>query len=46
MKYEVLSHLVGQNFDSLPAWMAQWAKVDPALLSVSDVNGDHILQFA
>jgi cation/acetate symporter len=46
VKYEVLSHLVGQNFDSLPAWMAQWAKVDPALLSVSDVNGDHILQFA
>jgi cation/acetate symporter len=46
VKYEVLSHLVGQNFDTLPAWIAQWAKVDPALLSVSDVNGDHILQFA
>ena len=46
VKYEVLSHLVGQNFDSLPTWMAQWAKVDPALLSVSDVNGDQILQFA
>ena len=46
VKYEILSHLVGQNFDSLPAWMAQWAKVDPALLSVSDVNGDQILQFA
>ena len=46
VKYEILSQLVGQNFDNLPAWMAQWAKVDPALLSVSDVNGDHILQFA
>lgn len=46
VKYEILSHLVGQDFESLPAWMAQWAKVDPALLSVSDVNGDHILQFS
>lgn len=46
VKYEVLSHLVGQSFESLPAWMAQWAKVDPSLLSISDVNGDHILQFA
>ena len=46
VKYEILSHLVGQNFDTLPVWMAQWAKVDPALLSVNDVNGDHVLQFA
>ena len=46
VKYEVLSELVGMSFDSLPAWMAQWSKVDPSLLSVSDVNGDHFLQFA
>ena len=46
VKYEILSHLVGQNFESLPPWMAQWAKVDPSLLSISDVNGDHILQFS
>jgi cation/acetate symporter len=45
VKYEVMAHLVGQPFSSLPAWMAQWAR-DPALLSFSDVNGDHILQFA
>lgn len=45
VKYEVMAHLVGQPFDALPAWIAQWAR-DPALLSVSDVNGDHILQFA
>ena len=45
VKYEVMAHLVGQPFDSLPAWVAQWAR-DPSLLSVSDVNGDHILQFA
>ena len=46
VKYEVLNELVGMSFTSLPAWMAQWSKVDPALLSVSDVNGDNILQFA
>jgi cation/acetate symporter len=45
-KYEIMSHLVGQNFNALPAWIAQWAKVDPTLISVSDVNGDHILQFS
>jgi cation/acetate symporter len=46
VKFEIMSHLVGQNFDSLPLWIAQWAKVDPALVSVSDINGDHILQFS
>ncbi len=45
IKYEVMAHLVGQHFDSLPSWVAQWAR-DPSLLSVSDVNGDHILQFS
>lgn len=45
VKYEVMAHLVGQNFDSLPAWMYQWAR-DPTLLAVSDINGDHILQFS
>ena len=46
VKFEVMSQLVGQNFDSLPGWIAQWAKVDPTLVSVTDINGDHILQFA
>jgi cation/acetate symporter len=45
VKYEVMAHLVGQPFDSLPAWVAQWSR-DPSLLTVSDVNGDRILQFA
>ena len=45
VKFEVMAHLVGQPFDSLPTWVAQWAR-DPSLLTVSDVNGDHILQFA
>jgi cation/acetate symporter len=46
VKFEIMSQLVGQNFDALPSWIAQWAKVDPSLISVSDVNGDHILQFS
>ncbi|PKO61745.1 MAG: cation acetate symporter [Betaproteobacteria bacterium HGW-Betaproteobacteria-18] len=46
VKYEVMSQLVGLRFDELPVWIAQWAKLDPALISVSDINGDHILQFA
>lgn len=45
VKYEVMAHLVGQPFDSLPPWMAQWSR-DASLLSFSDVNGDGILQFA
>lgn len=44
VKYEVMSNLVGQGFDTLPSWIAQWIKVDPSLISVSDVNGDGILQ--
>jgi cation/acetate symporter len=46
VKFEVMSHLVGQNIESLPAWMAQWARVDASLLSINDVNGDRVLQFS
>lgn len=45
VKYEVMAHLVGQPFDNLPGWMAQWAR-DPSLLTFADVNGDRILQFS
>ena len=44
VKFEVMNNLVGSSFDALPTWMAQWSKVDASLLSVSDVNGDGILQ--
>lgn len=44
VKFEVFDGLVGTPFDQLPTWIAQWAKVDPALLSVSDLNRDGILQ--
>jgi cation/acetate symporter len=46
VKYEVFTMLVGTPFDQLPAWIGQWAKVDPALLSVVDVNKDGIFQLA
>lgn len=46
VKFEIMGQLVGQHFDALPPWIAQWARLDPSLISVSDVNADHILQFA
>ena len=45
VKFEVMQNLVGSHFDALPHWMAQWAHVDPSLLSVEDMNGDGIVQF-
>ena len=44
VKYEVFNVLVGTPFDQLPAWIANWARVDPTLLSVADVNKDGIFQ--
>ncbi|MFO1195084.1 MAG: sodium:solute symporter family protein [Rhodoferax sp.] len=44
VKFEVFTLVVGTPFDQLPAWVASWAKVDPTLLSVTDVNKDGILQ--
>jgi len=44
VKYEVFNVLVGTPFDKLPAWIAAWGKVDPALLSIADVNKDGIFQ--
>jgi cation/acetate symporter len=44
VKYEVFSVLVGTEFTKLPGWIAQWAKVDPSLLSIVDINKDGILQ--
>lgn len=46
VKHEVLTHLVGQPFETLPAWITQWNRLDPALISVNDVNHDGVLQFS
>jgi cation/acetate symporter len=45
-KYDVYHFLVGSTFADLPAWAANWAKVDPSLLSITDVNKDGIVQLA
>jgi cation/acetate symporter len=44
IKYEIFQNLIGLPFDKLPIWIAQWSKVDPALISVADINSDGILQ--
>ena len=44
VKYEVFNGLVGTPFDQLPAWVGSWNKVDPSLLSLTDINKDGLLQ--
>ena len=44
VKYEVLHNLVGLPIDHLPQWVNRWSRLDPALLSVRDINGDGLLQ--
>ena len=44
VKFEILQNLVGSSFEDLPGWIAQWARLDPALIDVADVNGDRIVQ--
>lgn len=44
VKYDVMHLLVGTPFADLPAWVANWQRVDPTLLQVADINGDGILQ--
>jgi len=44
VKFEVFTHLVGTPFTELPAWIGSWAKVDPTLLAVADINKDGIFQ--
>jgi cation/acetate symporter len=44
VKYEIFTAVVGMPFDQLPAWVNSWTRVDPSLLSVTDINKDNILQ--
>jgi cation/acetate symporter len=46
VKYEVYSHLVGSSFSHLPAWVSNWAQVDKALMAITDINKDGIVQLA
>ncbi len=46
VKYEIFNGLIGTPIAELPGWIGQWMRVDPGLLSITDVNGDGILQLA
>ncbi|MEI7444884.1 MAG: sodium:solute symporter family protein [Burkholderiales bacterium] len=46
VKYTIYHDLVGTAFTSLPAWVQSWARVDPTLMSIGDVNRDGIVQLA
>jgi cation/acetate symporter len=45
VKFEVMEHLVGSRFEALPSWVVQWGRVDPGLVSITDINGDGLVQF-
>ncbi len=46
VKFEVYNNLVGSSFASLPAWVANWAAVDPTLMKITDLNKDGLVQLA
>jgi cation/acetate symporter len=46
VKFVMYNDIVGTAFSSLPAWVQSWTKVDPSLLSITDVNKDGIVQLA
>ena len=46
VKFDVYTLLVGSEFAKLPQWVASWSRVDPSLLSITDVNRDGIVQLA
>jgi len=41
---EAGQEFAGLPFDHLPGWVARWAKSNPSLISVTDINHDGILQ--
>jgi cation/acetate symporter len=44
VKYEIFNGVIGLPFDQLPSWVNAWTRIDPALLSVVDINQDKVLQ--
>jgi cation/acetate symporter len=46
VKFVVYNDLVGTSFSSLPSWVQLWSKVDPTLLSITDINLDNKVQLA
>jgi cation/acetate symporter len=46
VKWDLYSQIVGSAFADLPQWVAAWNKVDPALLTITDINKDGLVQLA
>jgi len=46
VKFDIYTMVVGSNFADLPAWVAAWNKIDPRLLTITDINKDGIVQLA
>ena len=46
VKYVMYNEVVGLSFGNLPSWVQSWSRVDPSLLSITDVNNDGIVQLA
>jgi cation/acetate symporter len=46
VKFDLYNFLVGSEFARLPEWVAAWNAVDPTLLTITDLNGDGIVQLA
>ncbi len=46
VKYDIYHNVVGSQFASLAGWVAAWAKVDPTLMNITDINKDGIVQLA
>ncbi len=46
IRYEVMTDLVGHAFSDLPTWVTQWHRVEPAMISVVDTNGDGIIHWS
>ena len=46
VKHVIYQDVVGTTFAALPGWVQSWSRVDPSLLSISDVNRDGVVQLA
>jgi cation/acetate symporter len=46
IKYDILTNLVGHRFDDLPQWVTQWRRIEPYLISISDMNGNGIVRWS
>lgn len=46
VKNEIYHQVVGISFSALPTWVNDWSAIDRALVEVTDINADGIVQLA